>query len=66
MFYLLQTRLLHLIDSEGVNGRFVVTSTLKNLAAGLGISHEALYRVLNRMERAGRIVRHEGELIALR
>jgi len=62
----IEARLLHLIDSEGENGCLVVSSTLKNLAAELGVSHEALYRELTRMEQAGRIVRHEGELTAIR
>jgi CRP/FNR family transcriptional regulator, dissimilatory nitrate respiration regulator len=58
-----EARLLHLIDSEGENGRYVVQSTLKNLALELGVSHEALYRELSSMERRGIVVRSEGELI---
>ena len=61
-----QARLLHLIESEGENGHYTVETTLKSLALELGVSHEALYRALNSMERSGQIVRHEDGRIALR
>jgi CRP-like cAMP-binding protein len=42
----------------GVDGRTVaLTGTLKELAADLGLTHEALYRSLARMEADGEIIR---------
>lgn len=61
-----EARLLHLIESEGENGRYRVGSTLKHLALELGVSHEALYRELSRLERSGQVIRSEGELILRR
>jgi CRP-like cAMP-binding protein len=59
-------RLFHLIDTEGDNGRMVLTSSLKSLAVDLGISHEALYRELARLERKGRLARLDGEIRRMR
>ena len=61
-----EARLMHLIESEGEGGHYIIESTLKSLALELGVSHEALYRELSRMARSGKILRHERELIALR
>ena len=42
----------------GADGRTVaLAGTLKELAANLGLSHEALYRTLARMEADGEITR---------
>ena len=61
-----EARLLHLIDTEGNNGRLRLSSSLKSLAADLGISHEALYRELARLERDGRLARLDGEIRRMR
>ena len=61
-----EARLLHLIDTEGHEGRLLLTSTLKSLAGDLGVTHEALYRELARLERAGKLALSAGELVALR
>jgi CRP-like cAMP-binding protein len=50
-----------LIVNAGADGRTVVLpGTLKELAADLGLTHEALYRTLARMQADGEIARTDG------
>jgi CRP-like cAMP-binding protein len=58
-----QERLLHLIETEGRSGDYDVGSGLKTLASELGVTHEALYRTLALLEKAGRLQRTSGKLI---
>ena len=44
-------RLLHLLETEGQNGKYPLGSGLKSLAGELGVTHEALYRCVAAMER---------------
>ncbi len=47
--------------NAGADGRTVpLTGTLKNLASELGLTHEALYRTLAAMAKAGEIARGKG------
>jgi CRP-like cAMP-binding protein len=55
-------RLLHLIETEGVDGTLAAASGLKSLAMELAVSHEALYRVLAALEKEGVLVRAPGSL----
>jgi CRP-like cAMP-binding protein len=49
------------------DGRTVaLRGTLKDLAAELGLTHEALYRTLAALERAGQIRRAKGKIMLLR
>jgi len=49
--------------NTGADGRTVkLTGTLKNLAAELGLTHEALYRTLAEMAAAGEIERLKGKI----
>jgi CRP-like cAMP-binding protein len=43
-----------------------LTGTLKDLAAELGLTHEALYRTLAALERSGAIKRGEGRIVLAR
>jgi CRP/FNR family transcriptional regulator, dissimilatory nitrate respiration regulator len=53
----------YLALNAGTDGRTVkVTGTLKNLAAELGLTHEALYRALAAMAAAGEIERLHGKI----
>ena len=53
----------YLALNTGADGRTVkVTGTLKNLAAELGLTHEALYRTLADMAAAGEIERQKGKI----
>lgn len=47
------------------SGRVRLGTTLKQFAAEIGLTHEALYRAVARLETAGRVVR-DGDLILLR
>jgi len=52
--------------SAGVDGRTVeLRGTVKDLAAELGLTHEALYRTLAALERAGEIKRQKGKITLL-
>jgi len=57
-----QDRVLHLLETEGVDGRLAVPAGLKSLAGELGVTHEALYRAVAALEKTGRLVRDGGAL----
>jgi CRP/FNR family transcriptional regulator, dissimilatory nitrate respiration regulator len=57
-----KNRVLHLIHTEGQNGRYAATTGLKSLAGELGITHEALYRTLATLEKDQLIRRDNGVL----
>lgn len=59
-----EARLLHLIETEGVDGRLDITSGLKSVAAQLCVTHEALYRTVARLEQTG-AVRRDGQRLQL-
>lgn len=59
-------RLLHMIETEGVDGCLRTGSGLKSLATELAVSHEALYRALARLEKSGVIVREAGCIVVAR
>ncbi len=51
----------------GPDGRSVVLpGTLKDLAADLGLTHEALYRTLAKMQKGNEIQRHNGKIRLLK
>ena len=57
----------YLSVNVGADGRTVaLAGTLKDLAAELGLSHEALYRTLAALERAGAIKRGNGKIVLMR
>jgi CRP/FNR family transcriptional regulator, dissimilatory nitrate respiration regulator len=43
-------------------GTWTIDGTLKQFAEDIGLSHEALYRALAVLERAGKISRHDGQI----
>jgi CRP/FNR family transcriptional regulator, dissimilatory nitrate respiration regulator len=59
-------RVLHLINTEGQNGAYTVTTGLKSLAGQLGVTHEALYRTLATLEKDQTLRRDSGVLSLLR
>jgi CRP-like cAMP-binding protein len=58
-------RLLHWMLTEGDGGRIALRTTRKELAAELGVTHEALYRTLAALARAGELV-DEGDALRLK
>jgi CRP-like cAMP-binding protein len=50
-----QERIVHHIETEGHDGSILLSQSKKDWAAELGLTHEALYRTLARMERSGEI-----------
>lgn len=58
-----QDRLLHLIETEGTDGRYALTCSIKDLAKQLAVTHEALYRAIARLVELGRVERGDGVLI---
>jgi CRP/FNR family transcriptional regulator, dissimilatory nitrate respiration regulator len=60
-------RVLHLLQTEGQGreGAYTPRSTLRALAAELGLTPEALYRTLAALQRAGRL-RRDGPVLRLR
>lgn len=46
-------RVIHFIEVEGEDGRVALTQSKKDWARELGLTHEALYRVLGHMTRSG-------------
>lgn len=61
-------RLRHWLSvNVGADGRTVtLAGTLKDLAAELGLSHEALYRTLSALVRSGEIRRGDNEIVLIR
>ncbi|WP_168708528.1 Crp/Fnr family transcriptional regulator [Hydrogenophaga sp. PAMC20947] len=53
-------RLLHMIETEGVDGRLRIGTGLKSLATELAVTHEALYRTLAALEKGGVVFRETG------
>ncbi|TSA09294.1 MAG: Crp/Fnr family transcriptional regulator [Comamonadaceae bacterium] len=60
-----QDRLLHLIETEGKDGKFPLGAGLKSLATELGVTHEALYRCVAGMESKKALMRLDGYLVIL-
>ncbi len=58
-------RLVHWLLTEGTDGRFELDATRKELAAALGVTHEALYRTIAALVRSGELT-DEGSALALR
>lgn len=57
-----EQRVVHAIESEGQDGALRPATTIKDWAAELGLTHEALYRTLARMEAQGRLRNLHGTL----
>lgn len=57
-----QDRLLHLLETEGKQGRYPLGSGLKSLAGELGVTHEALYRCVSELEKKNCLRRDSGFL----
>ncbi len=49
-------RIVHYIETEGRGGVLVLEQSRKAWAAELGLSHEALYRTLRRLQADGTLV----------
>lgn len=49
----IQSKIIHLIETEGKNGALTLQSDFKSLASEIGVSHEALYRSIAKMEANG-------------
>jgi CRP-like cAMP-binding protein len=61
-----EERLLHLVETEGSEGVYPLGSGLKSIARQLGVTHEALYRCIARLEKAGRVRRDADRLFLLK
>lgn len=57
-------RVLHYLESEGSEGSVILMQTRKAWAAELGLSHEALYRTLKKLQDDA-IIQMEGKEITL-
>jgi CRP/FNR family transcriptional regulator, dissimilatory nitrate respiration regulator len=57
-----EARLIHLILAEGDASGLSVASGLKSVAEEIGVTHEALYRAITKLERRGQLVRAPGRL----
>ena len=58
-----EQRVLHAIESDGIGGELRLGEPVKDWAAELGLTHEALYRALARLERSGVLKRANGALV---
>lgn len=55
-------RLLHLIETEGIDGRLPIGTGLKSMASELAVTHEAMYRTVAELEKQGVLRRDDGYL----
>ncbi len=60
-----RARITHYIETEGSAGAVTLTTSRREWAADLGLTHEALYRALATMARAGELTA-EGRMLRLR
>ena len=58
-----QDRLIHLLETEGQQGRFPIGTGLKSLAGELGVTHEALYRTVADLEKKGTLKRDNKDIV---
>lgn len=58
-----EARLIHLILAEGATSGLATPSGLKSVAEEIGVTHEALYRCIAKLERRGQLVRVPGRLV---
>jgi CRP/FNR family transcriptional regulator, dissimilatory nitrate respiration regulator len=49
----IRSKLIHLIETEGKNGVLTLQSDFKSMASEIGVTHEALYRVIATLETEG-------------
>jgi len=59
----IRDRLVHLIETEGKDGRFPIPSGLKTLAGELGVTHEALYRAIAALQAEGLLKKEDAQLV---
>lgn len=59
-------RIVHYLESEGKDGVLVLIQSRKDWAAELGLSHEALYRTLSRLQAEGAIAIDDRKIVLLR
>ena len=57
-----QDRIIHLLQTEGKNGRYELSTSLKQVARDLGVTHEALYRGIAALEESGKLIRDDDVL----
>ena len=57
-----EARIIHYVETEGSDGSIVLNRSKKDWAYELGLTHEALYRALARMERDGSLRVHDRTL----
>ncbi len=61
-----EERLLHLVETEGNDASYPLGSGLKSIARQLGVTHEALYRCIARLEKAARLRRDADRLFLIK
>lgn len=59
----IRDRLMHLIETEGTDGRFPIPSGLKTLAGELGVTHEAFYRAIAALQAEGLLKKVDAQLV---
>jgi CRP/FNR family transcriptional regulator, dissimilatory nitrate respiration regulator len=60
-----EQRVLHAIEAEGADGVLQLPGTVRDWAAELGLTHEALYRTLAKLQASGKLRRQGGNLVLL-
>lgn len=58
-------RILHYIDAEGSNGAISLSQSRKTWASELGLTHEALYRALSRLQTDGSLLVSGSEIAVI-
>ncbi len=58
----IRSKLIHLIETEGKNGVLTLQSDFKSMASEIGVTHEALYRVIASLEKEGLMRRQANSL----
>lgn len=62
----IRSKLIHLIETEGNQGTLALQSDIKSLGSEIGVTHEALYRVMAALEKEGVLRKYSGTLKLLK
>ena len=62
----IRSKIIHLIETEGIQGILTLQTDLKSMASEIGVTHEAFYRALTALEQEGLLITHSESIELLK
>ena len=62
----IRSKIIHLIETEGIQGILTLQTDLKSMASEIGVTHEAFYRALTALEKEGLLIKHSESIELLK